>query len=117
MLRVQDEHCSTLEAQPLTEEEISMMVLKSRSGYVKGLRVRPSSSLRTLASFSSTQYTQQLEGRVEELQDANYRLKGQVEELQDANFRLEEKMDCIIQYLRSKGDNDICGSGGSSSTN
>ncbi|XP_050285534.1 uncharacterized protein LOC126725075 isoform X2 [Quercus robur] len=117
MLRVQDEHCSTLEAQPLTEEEISMMVLKSRSGYVKGLGMRPSSSLRTLASSSSTPYTQQLEGRVEEFQDANYKLEGRVEELQDANFRPEEKMDCIIQYLRSKGDNDICGSGGSSSTN
>ncbi|KAL0016726.1 hypothetical protein SO802_003795 [Lithocarpus litseifolius] len=117
MLRVQDKHCSTPEAQPLTEEEISMMVLKPRSGYVKGLGMRPSSSLRTLASSSSTQYTQQLEGLVEELQDANYRLRGRVEELQDANFRLEEKMDCIIQYLRSKGDSDICGSGGSLSTN
>ena len=117
MLRVQDEHCSTPEAQPLTEEEISMMVLKPRSGYVKGLGMRPSSSLRTLASSSSTQYTQQLEGRVEELQDANYKLEDRVEELQDANFRLEEKMDCIIQYLRSKGDSDICGNGGSSSTN
>ena len=65
MLRVQDEHCSTLEAQPLTEKEISMMVLKPRFGYVKGLGMRPSSSLRTPTSSSSTQYTQQLEGRVE----------------------------------------------------
>ena len=81
MLRVQDEHCSTPEVQPLTENEISMMVLKLRSGYVKGLGMRPSSSLKTPASSSSTQYTQQLEGRVEELQDANYKLEGQVEEL------------------------------------
>ena len=94
MLRVQDEHCSTPEAQPLTEKEISMMVLKPRSGYVKGLGMRPSSSLKTHASSSSTQYTQQLEGN--ELQDANYKLEDRVEELQDANFRLEEKMDCII---------------------
>ena len=41
MLRVQDEHCSTPEAQPLTEEEISMIVLKPRSGYVKGLGMEP----------------------------------------------------------------------------
>ena len=81
MLRVQDEHCSTPKAQPLTEEEISMMVLESRSGYVKGLGIRPSSSLKTLASSSSTQYTQQLKGRVQELQDANYRLEDQVEKL------------------------------------
>ena len=94
-----------------------MMVLKSRSGYVKRLGMRSSPSLRTPASSSSTQYTQQLEGRVEELQDANYKLEGRVEELQDANLRLEEKMDYILQYLRSKGDNDICGNGGSSSTN
>ena len=112
MLSVQDEHCSTLEAQPLTEEEISMMVLKPRSGYVKGLGMRPSSSLRTPTLSSSTRYTQQLEGRVGQLQDANYKFEGRVEELQDANFKMEEKMDCIIQYLRSKGDSDICGSGG-----
>ena len=54
MLRVQDEHCSTPEAQPLTEKEISMVVLKPRSGYVKGLGMRPSSSLKTPASSSST---------------------------------------------------------------
>ena len=116
-MKVQDEHCSTPEAQPFTKEEISIIVLKPRSGYVKRLGMRPSLSLKTLASSSSTQYTQQLEGRVEELQDANYKLEGRVKELQDANLRLEEKTDCIIQYLRSKGDNDICGSGGSSSTN
>ena len=76
MLRVQDEHCSTPEAQRLTEEQISMMVLKLRSGYVKGLGMKPFSSFKTPASSSSTQYTQQLEGRVEELQDANYKLEG-----------------------------------------
>ena len=103
MLKVQDEHCSTPDAQPLTEEEISKMVLKPRSGYVKGLGMRPSSSFRTPASSSSTQYIQQLE--------------GQIDELQDAKIRMEEKMDYILQYLRSKGDNDICGNGGSSSTN
>ena len=89
-----------------------MIVLKSRSGYVKRLSMRPSLSLKTLASSSSTQYTQQLEGRVEELQDSNYKLEGRVEELQDANLRLEEKMDCILQYLRSKGDIDIVAVGG-----
>ncbi|KAK9998749.1 hypothetical protein SO802_018352 [Lithocarpus litseifolius] len=56
MLRVQDEHYSTPDAQPLTKEEISKMVFKPRSGYVKGLGMRPSSSLRTPASSSSTQY-------------------------------------------------------------
>ena len=73
-----------------------MMVLKPIFGYVKGLGMRPFSFLKTPASSYSTQYTQQLEGRVEELQDANYKLEGRVEELQDANLRLEEKMDCII---------------------
>ena len=80
-----------------------MVVLKLRSGYIKGLGMRPSSSLRTPASSSSTQYIQQL--------------KGQIDELQDTNLRLQKKMDCIIQYLRSKGDSDICGNGRSSSTN
>ena len=103
MLRVQDEHCSTLDAHPLTEEEISKMVLTLKSGYVKGLGMRPSSSLRTPASSSSTQYIQQHE--------------SQIDELQDAKIRMEEKMDYIIQYLKSKGESDICGSGESSSTN
>ena len=103
MLRVQDEYCSTPNAQPLTEEEISKMVLKSRFGYVKGLDMRPSSSLKTPASSSSTQYIQKFE--------------GQIDELQDAKIKMEEKMDCIIQYLRSKGESDICGNGESSSTN
>ena len=103
MLKVQDEHCSTPDAQPLTEEEISKMVLKPRSGYIKGLGMRPSSSLRTPASSSSTQYIQQLE--------------GQIDELQDAKIRMEEKMDYIIEYLRSKCESDICGSGENSSTN
>ncbi|KAK9989688.1 hypothetical protein SO802_029927 [Lithocarpus litseifolius] len=67
MLRVQDKHCSTPDAQPLTEEEISKMVLKPRSGYKKGLGMRPSSSLRTPASSSTTQYIQQLEGQIDEL--------------------------------------------------
>ena len=103
MLRVQNEHCSTPNAQPLTKEEISKMVLKLRSSYVKGLGMRPSSSLRTPASSSLTQYIQQLE--------------GQIDELQDVKIRMEEKMDYIIRYLRSKGQSDICGSGESSSTN
>ena len=68
MLKVQDEHCSTPNAQPLTEEEISKIVLKPRSGYVKGLGMRPSSSLKTPASSSLTQYIQQLEGQIDEHQ-------------------------------------------------
>jgi len=56
MLRVQDEHCSTLDAEPLTEDEISMKVLKPRFGYIKGLGMRLFSSLGTSTSSSLTQY-------------------------------------------------------------
>ncbi|KAL0007689.1 hypothetical protein SO802_009191 [Lithocarpus litseifolius] len=56
MSSVQDEHCSTSDTEPLTEEEISVIVVKPISGYVKGLGMRPSSSLRTSASSFSTHY-------------------------------------------------------------
>ena len=41
MLRVHDEHCSTPNAELLTEKEISIVVLKLRSDYVKGLDMKP----------------------------------------------------------------------------
>ena len=44
----------TLDVEHLTEDEMSMIGLKSRSGYVKGLGIRPSSSLRTSTSSSLT---------------------------------------------------------------
>ena len=63
----------TFDVEPLTKEEISMIVLKSRSGYIKGLGVRPSSSVRTSASSSLNQYIQQLESQIDELKDVNSR--------------------------------------------
>jgi hypothetical protein len=50
MLRLKEEHLVDTDAIPLTPEEVSVRVLKPRSGYVKGLGIRPSSSLRTIAS-------------------------------------------------------------------
>ena len=50
MLRLKEEHLVDTDAIPLTLEEVSVRVLKLRSGYVKGLGIRPSSSLRTIAS-------------------------------------------------------------------
>ena len=41
MLRVPDEHCSTPNAELLTKKEISIMVLKLRFDYVKGLDMKP----------------------------------------------------------------------------
>ena len=63
----------TFDAEPLTKEEISTIVLKSRFGYIKGLGVRPSSSVRTSASSSLNQYIQQLESQIDELKDVNSR--------------------------------------------
>ena len=127
----------TFDVEPLTKEEISTIVLKSRSGYIKGLGVRPSSSLRTFDSSSLNQSSQQLESQIDELKDVNSRQEQKIDELEDVNFRQGEKIDelmnanirqeekinlqntqiaSIIQFLRSKGFNDICGSGGSSPT-
>ncbi|THF97443.1 hypothetical protein TEA_003432 [Camellia sinensis var. sinensis] len=47
---------------PLTSEELSVKVLQPRSGYVKGLNMRPSSSMKTtVAPIENSDYTQRLE--------------------------------------------------------
>ncbi|KAL7229620.1 hypothetical protein ACSBR2_008181 [Camellia fascicularis] len=45
MIKIQAEHCSQPGEVPITPEDLSVKVLKPRSGYVKGLGLRRSSSL------------------------------------------------------------------------
>ena len=71
---MQKDHCQDPNAIPLTYEEISNLVFKKKSGIVKGLGMRPSSSLITTASSnSSVEYIQRLENEIIELKEARAR--------------------------------------------
>ena len=71
---MQADHCQDLNAIPLTQEEILNLVFKKKSGIVKGLGMRPFSSLVTTASSnSSMEYIQRLENEIIELKEARAR--------------------------------------------
>ena len=65
---MQEDHCQDPNSIPFTPEEISNSVFKKESGIVKGLGMRPSSSLVTTASSNSlVEYMQRLENEIIEL--------------------------------------------------
>ena len=71
---MQEDHCHDPNVIPLTQEEISNLVFKKKSSIVKGLGMRPSSSLVTTASSnSSVEYIQWLENEIIELKEARAR--------------------------------------------
>ena len=71
---MKEDHCQNPNAIPLTQEEISNLVFKKKSSIVKGLGMRPSSSLVTTASFtSSVEYIHRLESEIIELKEARAR--------------------------------------------
>ena len=73
MIKVQEDHCQDPNAIPFTQEEILNLIFKE-STIVKGLGMRPSSSLVTTASSnSSVEYIQRLENEIIELKEARAR--------------------------------------------
>ncbi|XP_030970742.1 uncharacterized protein LOC115991139 [Quercus lobata] len=100
ILKVQADHCQDPDAIPLTQEEISNLVFKNKSGIVKGLGMRPSSSLVTTASFnSSVEYIQRLENEIIELKEARVRDQEERAKDQDARTKQDE-----ISYWWLLGD-------------
>ena len=109
-MKVQVEHCQDPNAILLTKEEISNIVLKKKSSIVKGLGMRPSSSLITTASSSSSvEYIHRLESEIIELKEARARD-------QEAQAMQEEVQKNIHNFLRSKGYDDILSYGGNLSS-
>ena len=97
---MQADHCQDPNAIPLTQEEISNLVFKKKSGIVKGLGMRPSSSLVTTASSnSSVEYIHRLESEIIELKEARARD-------QEARAKQEEVQNNILNFLRSKSYDD-----------
>ena len=103
---------------PLTQEEILNLVFKKKSGIVKGLGMRPSSSLVTTASFNSlVEYIQQLENEIIKLKEARARDQEERAKDQEAQTREDEIQKNILNFLRSKGyDDALTYAGGSTSS-
>ena len=85
----QEENCQDSNAIPLIQEEISYLVFKKKSGIVKGLGMRPSFSLVTTASStSSVEYIHRLENEIIELKEA--RIRDQEERARDQEARAKQ---------------------------
>ena len=83
------------------------MVFKKKSGIVKGLGIRPFSSLVTTASSNSlVEYIQRLENEIIELKDARARDQEERAKDQDARNKQAEVQKNILNFLRSKGYDD-----------
>ena len=105
---MQADHYQDPNAIPLTQGEISNLVFKKKSSIVKGLGMRPSSSLVTTASSnSSVEYIQQLENEIIELKEARARDQEERARDQEARTKRDEVQKNIPNFLRSKGYDDV----------
>ena len=114
---MQADHCQDPNAIPLTQEEISHLVFKKKSGIVKGLGMRPSSSLVTTASSnSSVEYIQRLENEIIELKEARARDQEERAKEPEARTKQDEVQKNVLNFLRSKGYDDALTYGGGSTS-
>ncbi|KAG5523960.1 hypothetical protein RHGRI_030833 [Rhododendron griersonianum] len=90
MVQIEIEHNAQEGAIPIMQEELSVKGLKARSGYVKGLGIRPSSSIRT----AKGEYVTHLEGKVQEqaekIQEQAEKIQEQAEGIEAANNKIDE---------------------------
>ena len=113
---MQENHCQVPIAIPLTQEDISNLVFKKKSSIVKGLDMRPSSSLVTTASSnSSVEYIQWLENEIIELKEARARDQEERARDQEAQAKQKKVQKNILNFLRSTGYDDALTYGGGSS--
>uniref|UniRef100_A0A7N2LV31 Transposase n=1 Tax=Quercus lobata TaxID=97700 RepID=A0A7N2LV31_QUELO len=111
------DRCQDPNAIPLTQEEISNLVFKKKSGIVKGLGMRPSSSLVTTASSSSSvEYIHRLESEIIELKEARAKDEEERAKEQEARAKQDEVQKNILNFLRSKGYDEAFTYGGGSSS-
>ena len=114
---MQADHCQDPNAIPLTQEKISNLVFKKKSGIVKGLGRRPSSSLvTTTSSNSSVEYIQRLENEITELKEIGARDQEEQAKDQEARTKQDEVQKNILNLLRSKGYDDALTYGGGSTS-
>ena len=114
---MQADHYQDPNAIPLTQKEISNLVFKKKSGIVKGLGRRPSSSLvTTTSSNSSVEYIQRLENEITELKETGARDQEEQAKDQEAQTKQDEVQKNILNFLRSKGYDDALTYGGGSTS-
>ncbi|KAI8530253.1 hypothetical protein RHMOL_Rhmol11G0042000 [Rhododendron molle] len=99
MVRIEIEHNEQEGAIPITQEELSVKGLKAKSGYVKRLGIRPSSSIRTV----NREYVTHLEGKVQEQAE---KIQEQAKGIEAANYKIEEQgktLASVMAFLKQQG--------------
>ncbi|CAL5397602.1 unnamed protein product [Camellia sinensis] len=103
----------------MTAEELSIKVLKPRSGYVKGLGMRPSSSIKRATTIyaETNDYVKCLEMQIEtQKEQIQMQNNIKIEDLEEGKKKQGEIMADVVNFLRTKGFTGHFGSGGNSST-
>ena len=100
---MQEDHCQDPNAILLTQEDISNLVFKKKFSIVKGLGMRPSSSLVTTASSSSSvKYIHRLKSEVIELKETRARdqvVQAEQENVQKNILNLSKGYDDVLTYV------------------
>ncbi|KAL7200019.1 hypothetical protein ACSBR2_022180 [Camellia fascicularis] len=102
MIKIQVEHYSQPGIVPITPEELSVKVLKRRSGYVKGLGLRPSFSVRTTSGSTDSDYVRCLEM---EIQEQKEEIKSQKEEITTQKHEFQAQNSVIGKMNESLEEN------------
>ena len=96
---MQADHCQDPNAIHVTQEEISNLVFKKKSGIIKKLDMRPSFSLvTTTSSNSSVEYIQRLENKIIELKEARARDQEERARDQEARAKQEEVQRIFLTF-------------------
>ncbi|XP_028114580.1 uncharacterized protein LOC114312542 isoform X2 [Camellia sinensis] len=102
MIKIQAEHCSRPGVVPITPEELSVKVLKPRSGYVKGLGLRRSFSVRTTSASTDSDYVRRLQMEIQEqkeqIQSQKEEIQSQKEEIQSQKEEIQSQKEEIQSH-------------------
>ncbi|CAL5346470.1 unnamed protein product [Camellia sinensis] len=104
MIQTQADHLSQPRSTPLTAEELSIKVLKPRSGYVKGLGMRSSLSIRraTTTYAETNDYVKRLEMQIETQKEQIQMQNNKIEDLEEGKKKQGEIMADVVNFLRTK---------------
>ncbi|KAG5549155.1 hypothetical protein RHGRI_014503 [Rhododendron griersonianum] len=119
IVRIEAEHNSQDGAVPITQEELSVKAFKAKSGYLKGLGMRPSSTVRStiVGSVNNNEYVTHLEKKVDEqdelIQEQGEKIQAQAEGIEAANATIAELVEAkeqqgkalasVLEYLKNQG--------------
>ncbi|KAL7177529.1 hypothetical protein ACSBR2_030818 [Camellia fascicularis] len=88
---------------PITPEELSVKVLKRRSGYVKELGLRPSFSVRSSSASTDSDYVRRIEMEIQEqnkeIQLQKEKITTQKHEIQAQNSVIGKMNESLEEHL------------------